>query len=187
MLSRNEGATGQVVISRSGDTEAVSPMWLENYQEHNRALKTFYRAFMPGQAETASLSYLEVLTWLELVPTMLDQFEVFEAACRTISVMDGRVTKLSSVGAIIKVEGTQESGAQMSGVLPKRLELTMPYGDPGCTIRVTLSLQVVIKSGSPVFCFKHLVSDGSLDAYAAWMRAQLDVLKQDCWVVLVGP
>ena len=113
--------------------------------------------------------------------------EVFEAACRTISVMDGRVTKMSSVGAIIKVEGTQESGAQMAGLLPKRLDLLMPYGDPGCQVSVTLGLQVVIKSGSPQFMFRHLVSDGSLDQYAAWMREQLAPLRESGWLVLVGP
>ncbi len=178
---------GQVVISRTTETVAQSPIWENGHVAREIAHKEFFMGFMPGERFEVSMSYIEMLTWLELLGKRLEACDVIEHALKTVAATQSNGVKIETDGAVIQVSGQNENRVNLSAKLSKRIEARIPFGDPGCEIDVTFGLQVrASRESAVVFTVRHLTSDGAFDAYVQWMRVQLAALPPG-WLVLVGP
>lgn len=178
---------GQVVISRVGTTRANTPVFVLSHVGREVAEKAFYLGFCPWEKLTVTLTYEQLLTWVELLGERLQGAESIALALKSVSATDGSATKVEQNGAVITIRAESEKGVTLDGKMPKRLRTLIPFGDPECEVPVEWGLQIALEGKSPRFTLTHLVSDGAFDAYAAWMRGRLGTLAADSWLVVVGP
>lgn len=182
-----ELTNGQVLVSRRGNTQALTPVFAPKHVKRELAEKTFYMGFMPGEKFTTLFGYVEFLSWIELLGERIEGVERLELSLKTVSAIDGGSVTVESDGAVIRIRGETDSGPKVNGVLPKRIKTCIPFGDPSCVLPVEFGLQCMVAPDRSVkFGLRHLESDGAFDAYASWMRSSLGSLPEP-WLVLVGP
>lgn len=165
---------GLITIGRAGSTIAETPFAADRHVKRDLAKKAFYARFLPKGTFSATLSYLEMLEWADLLGGRLDNAESVQLSLQQVRAVEGSVAQVSNEGAIIKVETSERKGVEGVAKFQKWLTAHIPFGDPGLTTDVKFRCTVMNDRGSVVFKLD-VVENGALDLYQAWMA---DVLSR---------
>lgn len=165
---------GLITIGRAGSTIAETPFAADRHVKRDQAKKYFYARFLPKGTFSATLSYLEMLEWADLLGDRLDNAESVQLSLQQVRAVEGSVAQVSNEGAIIKVETSERKGVEGVAKFQKWLTAHIPFGDPGLTTDVKFRCTVMNDRGSVVFKLD-VVENGALDIYQAWMA---DVLSR---------
>lgn len=194
MVHGTHDVRGQIVVSRTGTTEACTPIFIGPDTRREVATKPFFKGFLPGGRFSNTFDYVAFLTWIELLgPERLEGYDALLIATKSVSASEGAVVKVENDGAFMKVHTEGSKGAKGSAPVPKALDTTIPFGDPGCELHVRFRLVITHERGVLRFTVEHVSTDGAFDAYVAWMLAQLtddeasDHTVPPGWTVLAAP
>lgn len=187
--------TGEIRISRTGRSEAITPRWAKSWERREVVRKPFFRAFLPypegaiHEQDQVALSYPAILSWLELLGEGLRDRNEIELAFRTLDAVDAESkVKAVATGPVISVEIRKSSGdIKQGGKLPRVIRAEIPFGDPDFKTEVHFGLQVQVSKGEFQFVLRHLPGDGALDAYLEWAAGEAKAALSDGWLVVKVP
>lgn len=186
---------GELRISRSAYSQAITPRWAKSWQKRETVEKPFFKAFLPyphgpvDRQDDVALTYPQMLSWLELLGEGLQERKEIEIAFRTLDAVDAESkVKAVATGPVISVQITKSGGdIKQGGKLPRVIRAKIPFGDPDFTTEVHFGLQVQVDRGEFRFSLQHLPGDGAFEAYLKWAAELARAELSDTWLVVRVP
>lgn len=185
-----EGASGDLIIGRRGQTIAVTPA-RALAQDRSEASVPFFDAFVPK----APMSLRAFTAWIDLLRPGLnpDDARAIDMCLQVVTVAEGQSQTVTQTGAAISVKFEGSKGLSSERPFPKRITALVPFGDPSFVTAVTFSLTLETK-GTEILATAavdelELGPDSSVngprDRFVAWARDQFAGLSG--WSVMVAP
>jgi len=178
-----EVLNGELHVSRSGSSAALSPRFVDAWHHRNSISKPFFNAYLPP---TDPMGYLKFRAWVDLLGDGLQEREGIEAELGSLSAASGRASKIRMTGGVIQVRG--EHKEEIIGGLRRRFVATIPFGDPDFTTDVTFLVSCQTDTSARLyFTAQHLELDSALDRYLAWAKERAEAELPDNWLCLLIP
>lgn len=177
---------GEVRVSRTATTEAFTPRLAAPHQKRETASKDFYSRFMPP---STWLDFEQLRAWLDMVWSGIDPEaqEVLDVCLGTVIGTDETLVEMKIDGGAITARIKNSQGVSTSRQVPRRIKVTMPFGDPDFRTVVSFILTAKANAGVPSFSLRHDLLDGAHDRYLAWATSAAKTVLGDAWLVLDTP
>jgi len=181
-----DGPHGEVRVSRTATTEAFTPRQAEPHEKRETASKDFYARFMPPPTW---LDFEQLRAWLDMVWSGIDPEaqEVLDVCLGTVIGTDETLVEMKIDGGAITARIKNGQGVSTSRQVPRRIKVTMPFGDPDFRTDVSFILTAKASGGVPSFSLRHDLLDGAHDRYLAWATSAAKAVLGDAWLVLDTP
>lgn len=178
-----EFEAGEIRLSRSGESVAVTPRAVAPHEKRDQVSKEFFGDFLPS-GEWQPLEKFQF--WLDRVRPGMDPqtLELVDVSFGGVSASSIQVVELQVTGAFVNAEVKANEKVGGSRPIPRKIRSRVPFGDPAFTYEVGFVLSVRLNAGKLEFAAHHDINDGAFDAYLAWAREKLAANVSPSWVVL---
>lgn len=182
--ARSTGAKdGEVQLSRSGVTQALTPRRVAPHQKRDVIARDFFADYLPN-GQWADLETFQL--WLDRIRPGMDEktLDLVDIAFGSVSATSTQVVELEVDGATI--QASVKSGEKVTGkrTLPRLITSTVPFGDPAFRYAVRFVVGVRIADGKVQFRAVHDPNDGAFEAWLEWGAGQLRAGLPEGWVIL---